>query len=110
MVETGTKITLKVQDDTTPITFSNSWTYSTGFSEDTWYHIALIRGWGGNANDYTVTVNGESLTAATLTAYTFKDYAGNVKTAYDLDGYMDRHRLRKKRLGKFPHKPSGKRV
>jgi phage gp46-like protein len=28
---------------------------------NTWYHIALIRGWGGNANDYMVTVEGEAI-------------------------------------------------
>lgn len=27
---------------------------------DTWYHVALIRGWGGNANDWVITVNGTS--------------------------------------------------
>jgi Concanavalin A-like lectin/glucanases superfamily len=27
-------------------------------SLNTWYHIALIRGWGGNANDFAITVNG----------------------------------------------------
>jgi len=27
-------------------------------SVDTWYHVAIIRGWGGNANDYAFTVGG----------------------------------------------------
>ena len=37
---------------------------------NTWYHIALIRGWGGNANDWTVAVNGTSMGTVTLsTAY-----------------------------------------
>ena len=28
---------------------------------DTWYHIALIRGWSGNTNDWAITVNGSSI-------------------------------------------------
>lgn len=30
----------------------------------TWYHVAFIRGWGGNANDWVPTVNGSALAAA----------------------------------------------
>ena len=32
---------------------------------DTWYHVALIRGWGGNANDYAITVDGSSVGTGT---------------------------------------------
>lgn len=39
---------------------------------NTWYHIALVRGWGGAANSWAVAVNGTSLGAATL-ATTYPD-------------------------------------
>lgn len=39
---------------------------------NTWYHIALIRGWGGSANSWTVCVDGTSLGATTL-ATTYPD-------------------------------------
>lgn len=29
-----------------------------GFAGNTWYHIAIIRGWGGNANDWVLAING----------------------------------------------------
>ena len=35
---------------------------------NTWYHIALIRGWGGSANSWTVTVAGANLGAQTSAA------------------------------------------
>jgi len=35
------------------------------WAADTWYHIAVIRGWGGNANDWAITIDGSSV--ATLT-------------------------------------------
>lgn len=38
-----------------------------GFSVDTWYHIALIRGWGGNANDFAVTKDGTAILTFTDT-------------------------------------------
>jgi len=34
-------------------------------STDTWYHLALIRGWGGGANDWVITVDGTALTTWT---------------------------------------------
>ncbi len=41
------------------VNFIRSWTPSTGV----WYHIALIRGWGGNADDWAITVDGSQVGA-----------------------------------------------
>lgn len=30
-------------------------------SVNTWYHVAIIRGWGGNANDWAITVDGTAI-------------------------------------------------
>lgn len=40
------------------------------FTTSTWYHIALIRGWGGNANAWAVTVNGTLAIAAAVVSAT----------------------------------------
>lgn len=37
-------------------------------SNDTWYHVALVRGWGGNANDFAFTVDGTLLVSTTTDA------------------------------------------
>ena len=37
------------------------WTFTgSTYSADTWMHIAIIRGWGGNVNDWVITVNGRA--------------------------------------------------
>jgi len=41
-------------------------------SINTWYHIALIRGWDGNANDWAITLNG-SLEATVTDADAWSD-------------------------------------
>jgi len=46
----------------TTVALDRAWTASV----DTWYHIALIRGWEGGANAWVLTVNGSRL-GATLT-------------------------------------------
>lgn len=43
-------------------------------SANTWYHLAVVRGWSGNANDYAITVNGSSVATGTDDS-TFPDYA-----------------------------------
>ena len=53
-------------------------TVSYTFSVDTWYHVALIRGWGGSANVWAITVNGEVAGTATL-AVTWPDVAADVQ-------------------------------
>lgn len=42
---------------TTILLESSAWTPTIGI----WYHIAIIRGWGGNANDWAITVNGVAI-------------------------------------------------
>jgi hypothetical protein len=37
-------------------------------SINTWYHISVVRGWGGNADSVSINVNGTSLGTATITA------------------------------------------
>ena len=61
--------TLIIDHDTGKLYFINmnantrttllSWSWQP--ASNTWYHIALIRGWGGNSDKWTVTVNGVSL-------------------------------------------------
>ncbi len=53
--------------DTTDISFTR-WAGGTfnisgthGMSDGNWYHIALIRGWGGDADSWAITINGSSV-------------------------------------------------
>lgn len=52
---------------------------------NTWYHIALIRGWGGNANSWTVCVDGVSLGAASTTT-TYPNVAAALQIGQGLLG------------------------
>ena len=52
---------------------------------NTWYHIALIRGWGAAANSWTVCVDGTSLGAATL-ATTYPDVAAALQIGQGATG------------------------
>jgi hypothetical protein len=45
---------------------------------DTWYHIALIRGWGGAANDWAVTVNGVQLGSTLTSSTAVGNYSGGL--------------------------------
>ena len=81
------------------ININGSWSPST----NTWYHLAVVRGWGGNANDYAITVNGTSIATGTDDS-TFPDYAslfvvgnGGSFTGYDqyLNGWIDEFRVSK---------------
>jgi hypothetical protein len=51
-------------------------TLSTITSANTWYHIAVIRGWGGNANDWALCVDGSILGTATTDAIVWPNYTG----------------------------------
>jgi hypothetical protein len=54
----------------------------TGYSfvASTWYHIAIIRGWGGNANDFIMTVNGTGITPAiTNSSFNWQDYTSALR-------------------------------
>ena len=63
----------------------------------TWYHVAVIRGWGGNANDWAITVNGEAIATST-DSITMPDlasvfYVGT--SGVDLAGQLDEFRVSK---------------
>lgn len=67
---------------------------------NTWYHIAVIRGWGGNANDWAITVSGD--TVATVTdvsaipdlAAVFS-FGGESVSGMYLNGWLDEFRVSK---------------
>jgi hypothetical protein len=71
---------------------------------DTWYHVALIRGWGGVANTWAITVDGEMKNTATI-ADDWPDFAGvfiigayyrdSDTTWYSLNGWLDEFRVSK---------------
>lgn len=71
---------------------------------DTWYHIAIIRGWGGVANAWAITVNGTQVGSTVTDADPVPDYAavfsvgasrvGQV-TPYYLHGWLDEFRATK---------------
>jgi len=65
---------------------------------DTWYHVALIRGWGGNSDNHAITINGIAFVTEVETA-DWPDLAavleiGRDNTA-DLDGWIDEFRVTK---------------
>lgn len=69
---------------------------------DRWYHIALIKGWGGNANHYACTVDGiQRGSAVTTFTDALVDIAGDVligvkeDLSSDLDAYIDEYRVSK---------------
>jgi hypothetical protein len=80
------------------ISFGRNWTPST----NTWYHVALIRGWGGNVNDFALTVNGEILGAVNtdadpMSSLAFTIFIGEYGGggAYYLQCYIDSLRFTK---------------
>lgn len=46
-----------------------------GMSNNVWYHVALIRGWNGNANDWAITIDGTAV-ATTTNATAVPDSTG----------------------------------
>lgn len=58
------------------IVHSALWTPST----NTWYHIALVRGWGGNANDFAFTVDGVKVGSTGTNAATFTTPTAGLET------------------------------
>ncbi len=70
-----------------------------GMNVDTFHHVAVIRGWGGNANMFAVTVDGTAVGTSEVT-YTIPDYAGVLQIGSDtgnygyyLTGYVDEFRV-----------------
>ncbi|OEU68389.1 MAG: hypothetical protein BBJ57_02165 [Desulfobacterales bacterium PC51MH44] len=68
-------------------------------SVDTWYHLAVIRGWAGNANDWAITVDGTSIgtvtDASVVPDSTDPLTIGSGTGAYRLFGYLDEFRVSK---------------
>jgi hypothetical protein len=73
---------------------------STNLVASQWYHIAIIRGWGGAADDYAITVDGSSV-ATTTDASVLTDQATTLEIgAYNggsnpVDGWIDEFRVSK---------------
>lgn len=70
--------------------FSRTWSPSI----NTWYHIAIIRGWGGNSNTMAITVDGTLLGSTYTVSTNFLNHAASLligqegSTAY-LNGWLD---------------------
>lgn len=45
-------------------------------STGVWYHIAIIRGWGGNANQWVICLNGDPGNSILTDSSTYPDYSG----------------------------------
>jgi len=68
--------------------------YATWYpAADTWYHIALIRGWGGNANDWAITIGG-SVRDVETDADSWPDLAASLIIGH-FDGWTDEPRVSK---------------
>ncbi len=72
--------------------------YTWNPSINRWYHLAVIRGWGGNANSWALTVNGTALTTVT-DSDAWPDLAasfaiGRINAPY-LNGWIDEFRVSK---------------
>ena len=66
------------------------------FSTGTWYHFALIRGWGGSTNTFCLTVNGQSVATATY-AGSWADFGAAFRIGRNeaiwVAGYIDEFRI-----------------
>lgn len=76
------------------VEFSGAWSISV----NTWYHIVLIRGWGGNANSWAICLNGTAIATDTDDS-AWPDYSEafhvgmwNVST-YPFNGWMQEFRI-----------------
>ncbi len=58
------------------------------FAINTWYHVAVIRGWGGVANTFALTVNGNVI-GTTTQAYSIIDGSGNLRIGRTMAGIAD---------------------
>lgn len=72
-------------------------------SLNTWYHIALIRGWGGSTNTWASTINGSAASTSSK-ADAYPDIAGTLRIGGDtdlaaygggFDGWLDELRISK---------------
>ena len=66
---------------------------------DTWYHVAIIRGWGGNADTWSLCVNGSSI-ATDMVPIGMPDLAGVFEVGREVstiffNGWLDEFRVSK---------------
>jgi len=85
-----------IYDGGIDLNFQTAWVPSV----DTWYHVALIRGWGGDADDWAVTINGASIGTTTDTAAvpdcgTVFAVGAAYTGAAGIDGWVDEFRVSK---------------
>jgi len=85
-------------------TYLNRFTFDITYDLDptlnTWYHIAIIRGWGGNNNYTIICVNGLGGTIAQSRGLptTTPDFVLGGGSGFDFLGYIDEYRFVKKAL------------
>ena len=76
--------------------------YSTTPTLNTWYHLAVVRGWGGNANDWALCLDGVAVDTDTQ-SFTMPDLAAELWVGgnsgatfnYSFRGYLDEVRVSK---------------
>lgn len=94
---------LRFGADNTIFSYASPLTGNPNMVANTWYHVAVIRGWGGVTNDYAITVNGKAITTGT-DSDTFPNYTGGLGIGnlwygsdqgapYYFKGLMDNSRL-----------------
>jgi len=81
--------------DSSTVILAGAWAPSTGV----WYHLACIRGWNGNANDWAITVDGATVDTTTNSS-TVPDITDELSIcargrdgADSLNGYFDEVRI-----------------
>jgi len=78
--------------------------YSTwpGFAANTWFHFAIVRGWGGGSNNVAIVINGTELASSDSYSGTVPDLAGTfdigrqqVGTDAEIEAHIDEFRVSK---------------
>ena len=98
----GGRLSLRVKSGSV-ITVSLGMASPYGWTANTWYHIAVIRGWGGNTDDWALCIDGTA--EATVTdSDSVPDYAAPFEvgraedaggTLYYFNGHIDEFRVSK---------------
>ncbi len=94
-------IEFKVVDTTTTTVQINSGTAIT--ETNTWYHIALIRGWGGDSDSWAITINGDPGTSVETDVSSLPDLTTNAVIGREMisgstlyfEGQLDGYRITK---------------
>jgi len=94
-------ITFAIRSGGYPNIVTLSYTWST-IQEDKWYHLAVIRGWAGNANDWALCIDGVAVDTTTdadawpdlSAAFTIGQGQFSTPDGF-LDGWIDEFRVTK---------------